>query len=256
MISSRCVFLSFLLSPMMATAQTAIMGHHVGETSRQFLAQEPALQSRLDECRHSEPSPLTPDQIHALSKGDAYVLGQQVFAREAQAPDSPFQLHSVPSKGQLEDLARHGMVIVLDKRMPDVIDTCNSLLAITSNLKGQAVVVHSIPLSRPRPVTWRLVNGYLVQIDIDFHGADFNEVENDLSSKTGTRPNENKEVDTPNLYGAILKVYRRATWLTPELFAVLESDEGLADGQMHLSVISRAEYDLWAKTHARKGSLD
>lgn len=240
----------------MAVAQTVIMGHHVGETVQEFLAAEPSLQGRINECRQSEPSPLTPDQIHALSKGDAYILGQQVFSREAQSPGSPFQMHSVPNKGQLESLARQGMVIALDKRMPDVIDTCHSLLAITAHSKSTPVLVHSLPHTRPRPITWHFFNGFLMQIDIDFHGADFGEVEGDLTSKTGIRPNENKEVDTPNLYGAILKVYRRATWLTPELYAVLESDQGTADGQMHLSVITRAEYDAWAKTHGRKGSLD
>lgn len=253
---SKLFLAIFCMGSASALAQTVIMGHHLGETVQQFLAKEPGLSSRIDECRQSEPRPLTPDQIHALSKEDAFALGRQVFSQASQSPDSPFQFHSVPNKGQLEDLARRGVVIEFDKRMPDVIDTCHSLLAITAPSKSIPVLVHSLPHTRPRPIVWHFFNGFLMQIDIDFHGADFGEVENDLTSKTGARPNENKEVDTPNLYGAILKVYRRATWLTPELYAVLESDEGVADGEMHLSVIPRGEYDAWVKTHAKKGSLD
>ena len=63
-------------------------------------------------------------------------------------------------------------------------------------------------------------------------------------------------VDTPNLYGAMLHVYRKATWLTPELYALLESDEGTVDVQMHFSAITRAEYDAWQRTHLKHGVLD
>jgi len=227
------------------------MGHHVGETAAQFLAQEPALAGRMEECRASEPKAMTPEQIHALSKQDLHALAEQVYTRLSQSADAPFQLHGTPDKRQLEDMARRGLVLSFDRRMPDEVATCHALLALTGN-----AVIHSLPHARPWPVTWRFSSGLLQQIDIDFHGADFSEVSDDVSSKTGKRPDENAERDTPNLYGGTIRVYRKATWLTPELFAVLESDQALAGGQMYLSVISRAAYDTWARTHARKSTLD
>jgi hypothetical protein len=239
-----------------AFSQTVIMGHHIGETVPQFLAVEPGLQSRIDTCRASEPKPMTPDQIHALSKQDANALAEQVFAANQLSPDSRFPMKWVPKRGQLEDFARQGMVIAIDKRMPDVIATCHSLLSLTAPPSSTPVLVKSLPGSRPRPITWRFKNGALFQIDIDFHGAVFSEVAGDVTSKTKVQPNESKEVDTPNLYGATIQVYRKATWLTPELYALLEDSEGTVDGQMYLSIISRAEYDEWAKTHLKKGSLD
>jgi hypothetical protein len=237
-------------------AQTAIMGHHLGETASQFLVAEPALAVRIDGCRAAEPKPMTPGQIHALSKQDAYALGEQVFTRASQSPDNQFPLRWVPNKGQLEDLARRGMPIVIDKRMPDEIATCHSLLALTSPPRNSPMVVQSLPNTRLHPVMWHFAGGVLTEIDIDFHGADFNEVANDVSNKTGVKPHDDKEVDTPNLYSALIHVYRKATWLTPELYALLESDQGIADGQMHFSVITRAAYDAWAKVHAKKSFLD
>jgi hypothetical protein len=241
-----------------ALSQTVIMGHHIGETVPQFLAAEPGLQSRIDSCRSTEPKPMTPEQIHALSKHDVEALSQQVFEAVVNSPDTKYRvkLKRLPNRGDLEDLAKQGMPIVNDKRMPDVIAACHSLLALTAPASSSPVLVQSLPNSRPRPITWHFKNGTLFQIDIDFHRADFSEVANDLTAKTGVRPNENKEIDTPNLYGATLKVYRKATWLTPELYALLEDDEGISDGQMYVSVISRAEYDVWAKAHLRRGSLD
>jgi hypothetical protein len=237
-------------------SQTVIMGHHLGETVPQFLAQEPALASRIDGCKATEPKPMTPEQIHELSKQDAYALGQQIFTLASQSPDAKFPVKRLPNRGQLEDLSRQGMVIAIDKRMPDVIATCHSLLALTAPPSSDPILIQSLPNTRPRPVKWRFNNGALSQIDVDFHGADFAEVANDVSAKTKVKPDENKEVDTPNLYGATLHVYRKVTWLTPELYALLEDDEGIVDGQMHLSVINRAEYDVWAKAHLKKNSLD
>ncbi len=92
--------------------------------------------------------------------------------------------------------------------------------------------------------------------DVNLRGADFSDVAKDVTAKTGVQPSENKEISTPNLYGAIIMVSRKATWLTPELYALLENSEGTVDGQMHLSVISRPEYDAWAQAHLKKGSLD
>lgn len=241
-----------------AFSQTVFMGHHIGESVPQFLAAEPGLQSNKDSCRAAEPKAMTPAQIHALSKQDANALAEQVFANVLNSPDTQFRikLKRLPNRGELEDLARQGMPITIDKRMPDVIATCHALLALTAPASSSPVLIQSLPNSRPRPIIWHFRNGSLFQIDIDFHGGDFTEVARDLSAKTATRPNENKEVDTPNLYGATLKVYRRATWLTPELYALLEDDEGVVDGQMHLSIISRADYDVWAQAHAKKSSLD
>jgi len=82
------------------------------------------------------------------------------------------------------------------------------------------------------------------------------EVASDISNKLQAKPDENKETDTPNLYGANLHVYRKATWLTHELYALLEDEEGLADGQLHFSAITRAEYDTWTRAHSKKGALD
>lgn len=252
---SRFILLS-VLAACPAFSQTVIMGHHIGETTPQFLAAEPGLQSKIDSCRASEPKPMTPEQIHALSKQDANALAEQVFAANQLSPDSRFRMKWVPKRGQLEDFARQGMVIAIDKRMPDVIATCHSLLALTAPPSSTPVLIKSLPNSRPRPVTWHFKNGTLSQIDIDFHGANFADVAKDVTEKTRVQPNENKEVDTPNLYGAVIQVSRKAAWLTPELYAVLEDSEGTVDGQMHLSVISRAEYDVWAQAHLKKGSLD
>lgn len=254
----RRFILPVVLAACPAFSQTVLMGHHIGESVSQFLAVEPDLYSKIDSCRVSEPKPMSPEQIHALSKQDAYALGQQVFATVLSSPDTKFRvkLKRSPNREELEDLARQGMPILIDKRMPDVIANCHSLLSLTAPASSSPVLIQSLPNSRPRPIVWHFRNGSLFQIDIDFHGADFAEVVKDISTKTASLPNGNKEVDTPNLYGATLKVYRKATWLTPELYALLEDDEGLVDGQMHLSVISRAEYDVWAKAHAKTSSLD
>ena len=254
----RRFIVPLMLAVCPAFSQTVFMGHHIGESASQFFAAEPGLESRVDSCRVSEPKPMTAEQIHALSKQDAYALGQQVFATVLSSPDTKYRVKwkRPPNRDELEDLAKQGMPIVIDKRMPDVTSLCHSLLSLATSASSSPVVIQSLPNSRPRPIIWHFRNAALFQMDIDFHGADFGEVVRDLSAKTDTHPNENKEVDTPNLYGATLRVYRRATWLTPELYALLEDDEGTVDGQMHLSVISRAEYDTWAKTHAKKGSLD
>src|SRR5262249_25281371 len=160
---------------------------------------------------------------------------QQVFATVLSSPDTKLhiKLKRLPNRGELEDLAKQGMPIVIDKRLPDVIATCHSLLALTAPAASSAILVQSLPNSRPRPITWHFQNGALSRIDIDFHGADFAAVANDFSAKTGAPPNESREVETPNLYGATLHVSRMATWLTPELYALLEDEEGLADGQIN-----------------------
>lgn len=251
----RIIFLA-IVAAYPASSQTVIMGHHLGETVQQFLAAEPAMQSQLEPCRQNEPKPLTPEQIHALSKQDAYALGEQVFNTYSLSPDNRFPMKWAPKRDQLENFARQGMVIKIDKRMPDVIATCHAVLALDAPPSATPIIVHSLPNARPRPVTWHFKNGQLYQIDIDFHGGDFTEVATDLTKKTGVRPDENKEIDTPNLYGAVIKVYRRATWLNPELYALLEQDQGITDGQLLLSVISRAEYDAWAKIHLKKSTLD
>jgi hypothetical protein len=253
----RGFILPLLLAAGPAFSQTVIMGHHIGENVSQFLAAEPALQSRVDSCRESEPKPLTPEQIHALSKYDVHMLAERVFTTVLNAPDTQFRikLKRLPNRGELEDLAKQGMPIVIDKRMPDVIATCTSLLALTAASRSP-LLIQSIPNTRPHPVTWHFTNGTLSQIDIDFHGAEFADVASDISSKTATAPDENQEVDTPNLYGAILHVYRKATWLTPELYALLEAEQGTVEVQMQFSAISRAEYDAWARTRLKKGALD
>ena len=241
-----------------AFSQPVLMGHQLGETVSHFLAAEPGLQSRMDTCRASEPKPMTPEQIHALSKHDVEALAHQVYADVLSSPDTKFhlKLKRMPNRDELEDLSKQGMPIVIDKRVPDEIATCHSVLALIAPASSSPVRIESLPNSRPHPIIWQFENGVLVEIDIDFHGANFAEVVNDFTSKTGLRPNEDKEVDTPNLYGATLHVSRKASWLTSELYALLEDEEGLVDGQMHLSVISRAKYDTWAKAHARKSTLD
>ncbi|WP_263408596.1 hypothetical protein [Terriglobus tenax] len=254
----RRFILPLVLSACPAFSQTAIMGHHLGESIPQFLAEEPGLQSRIEPCRASEPKPLTPEQIRALSKQDAYAVGEQVFATVLNSSDTNFRvkLKRLPSRGELEDLAKQGMPIVNDKRMPDVIATCHSLIALSGSPTPTALIVRSLPNTRPHPVTWHFKDSVLSQIDIDFHGAAFSEVAGDISSKLQTKPDQNKEIDTPNLYGATLHVSRKATWLTQELYALLEDEEGLADGQLHFSVITRAEYDAWTRAHSKKSALD
>lgn len=118
------------------------------------------------------------------------------------------------------------------------------------------LIIRSLPNTRPRPMTWHFKDGTLSQIDIDFHGATFSEVAIDISSKLQAKPDENKEIDTPNLYGANLHVYRKAMWLTHELYALLEDEEGLSDGQLHFSAITHAEYEAWARAHSKKSALD
>jgi len=254
----RKFILPIVLSACPAFSQTAVMGHHLGEGIPQFLAEEPGLQSRIEPCRVSEPKPLTPEQIRALSKQDAYAVGEQVFATVLNSSDTNFRvkLKRLPSRGELEDLAKQGMPIVIDRRMPDVIATCHSLIALSGSPSPTVLIVRSLPNTRPRPVTWHFKDGALSQIDIDFHGATFFEVASDISSKLQATPDENKEIDTPNLYGANLHVSRKATWLTHELYALLEDEEGLVDGQLHFSAITRAEYDAWTRSHSKKGALD
>jgi hypothetical protein len=254
----RKFILPIVLLTCPAFSQTVIMGHHLGESIPQFLAEEPGLQSRIESCRASEPKPLTPEQIRALSKQDAYAVGEQVFATVLNSSDTNFKvkLKRLPNRSELEDLAKQGMPIVNDKRMPDVIATCHSLIALSGSPTPMALIVRSLPNTRPRPVTWHFKDGALSQIDIDFHGATFSEVASDISSKLQAKPDENKEIDTPNLYGATLHVSRKATWLTQELYALLEDEEGLVDGQLHFSAITRAEYYAWTRAHSRKSALD
>ena len=254
----RKFILPIVLSACPALSQTVIMGHHLGEGIPQFLAEEPGLQSRIEPCRVSEPKPLTPEQIRALSKQDAYAVGEQVFANVLNSSDTNFRvkLTRPPSRGELEDLAKQGMPIVIDRRMPDVIATCHSLIALSGSPSPTALLIRSLPNTRPHPVTWHFKDGTLSRIDIDFHGATFFEVASDISSKLQTKPDENKEIDTPNLYGANLHVSRKATWLTQELYALLEDEEGPVDGQLHFSAFTRAEYDAWARSHSKKSALD
>jgi len=243
--------------PYPAWSQTAIMGHHVGETAQQFLAAESGMLSKLEACRRDEPKPLTQEQIHALSKQDAYALGQQVFTTYGTAASARYSLKWAPNHHQLETLVAQGMTVTLDKRMPEVIATCRAVLALTASPAISTITVSSEPGTKPYPVKWSFGDGRLLQIDIDFQeGGDFDAIEADLTHKTGVKPDQNKEADTPNLYGGVIEVYRKATWLTPELFAVLEEDEKIGGGQMHLSVVTRNRYDAWAKTHAVKGPLD
>lgn len=249
------IFLS-LIAASPAFSQTVIMGHHIGEAVSEFLAAEPVLQGKVDSCRAAEPKPMTPEQIHSLSKQDAYALGQQVFVKNQLLPDTKYPMKWAPNRGQLEELARQGMVITIDKRMPDEIATCHGLLALIAPPSSSPVVLHSRPHTRPHPITWHFKNGSLFQIDIDFHGVSFADVATDLTAKTSSRPDENRETDTPNLYGATIHVSRKATWLTPELYALLEEEEGIVDGQMYLSIISRAEYNSWLREHPTKGTLD
>lgn len=241
-----------------AFAQTVVMGHHLGENVSQFLTAEPGLQRRIDSCLPSEPKPMSPEQIHALPKHDVEALANQVYAEVLSSPNTRFHisLKKIPSRDELEDLARQGMPLTIDKRMPDKIATCHSVLALTAPASSAPVLIESLPNSRPHPVTWHFENGALVEMDIDFHGSDFMEVARDITAKTGVRPNENKETDTPNLYGATLHVSRRASWLTPEMYALLEDEEGLVDGQMRVMILSRAKYDTWAKSHVRRGTLN
>lgn len=250
--------LLLVLAACPAFSQTVIMGHHLGESVSQFLAAEPGLQGMIDSCRVSEPKPMTPEQIHALSKHDVEALGAQVFATVLNSPDAKFQvkLKRLPTRGELEDLAKQGMPIVIDKRMPDVIATCHSLLELSASSPSSSVAVQSLPHTHPRPVIWHFTNGTLSEIDVDFQGGDFSEIAKDVTTKTGVGPDESKEVDTPNLYGALLHVYRKATWLTPELYALLEADQGALDAQIHLSVVTRMQYDVWKKAHLKQGSLD
>jgi hypothetical protein len=255
-------FYRFLFPVMIAAcpafSQPVLMGHQLGESVSHFLAAEPGLQSRIDSCRASQPKPMTPEQIHALSKHDVEALAHQVYADVLSSPNTKFhlKLKRLPNRDELEDLARQGMPIVIDKRVPDEIATCDSVLALVASASSSPVRIESLPNSRPHPVTWLFENGVLVEIDIDFHGADFSELVNDFTAKTGVPSNENKEIDTPNLYGATLHVSRKASWLTPELYALLEDEEGLVDGQMRATIISRAKYDAWEKSHAKKGALD
>jgi hypothetical protein len=246
-----------MVAPYPAWSQTAIMGHHVGETTQQFLAAEPVMLNKLEACRREEPKPLTPEQIHALSKQDAYALGQQVFTTYGTAASARYSLKWAPNRHQLETLVAQGMIVTLDKRMPGVVATCRAVLALTASPAISTITASSEPGTKPYPVKWSFGDGRLLQIDIDFQeGGDFDAIEADLTHKTGVKPGQNKEADTPNLYGGVIEVYRKATWLTSELFAVLEEDEKIGGGQMHLSVVTRSGYDSWAKTHAVKGPLD
>src|ERR1700748_334933 len=139
-----------------AFSQTVIMGHHIGESVSQFLAAEPALQARIDSCRESEPKPLTPEQIHALSKQDVHALAEQVFTTVLNSPGTKFriELKRLPNRRELADLAKQGMPIFMDKRMPDVIATCHSLVELSESPRSSAVLVQSLPNTRPHPVTW------------------------------------------------------------------------------------------------------
>jgi hypothetical protein len=161
-----------------------------------------------------------------------------------------------PNREELEDLARQGMSISMDKRMPDVIETCTALSLLTQPTPSSPVLIHSLPNTWPRPLTWHFNHGVLNQIDIDFHGSDFAQVANDFSQKTGVRPNDGNEIDTPNMYGATIHVSQKATWLTRELYVLLEGESGGIDSQVSAMVMTRDAYDEWAKRHPAKSALD
>jgi hypothetical protein len=238
------------------TCQPLIMGHRVGETVLQFLEAEPHMQGQLESCRRDAPKPLTPQQIDALSKEDAYVLSQQVYTTYAVSPSAHFPFKKPPSRGQMAGLARQGWLLVLDRRMPDVIASCTAVIQLNAPASIVPFVVRSDRDARPYPMTWRFQSGTLLQIDIDFRGGEFAAIEADMTAKTGIEPIAKKQTETPNLYGGIVAVSRMAMWLTPDTYAVLVQDEKLVDGQMHLLVTSRKQYDTWANSHTVKSALD
>lgn len=250
--------LPLFLAACPALSQTIIMGHHLRENVAQFLAAEPGLKERITACQSSAPKPLTADQIRALSKYDVQELASQVFTQLLDSPSTQYQISSkhLPNRHKLEELSREGMPLFLDKRMPDEIATCNALLALTTTTSSSSVAIQSLPNSHPYPVTWQFQNGLLSEIDINFHGANFDTLVRDFTRKTGVKPSEDQAAYTPNLYGATIRLQRKVYWLTPELYAVLEEDQGTVDGQIHISILSRTKYDAWLKNHSNAGPFN
>jgi DNA-binding transcriptional regulator YiaG len=103
----RQLILLLVLAASPAFSQTVFMGHHIGESVPQFLAAEPGLQSNMDSCRAAEPKPMTPEQIHALSKQDANALAEQVFANVLNSPDTQvrIKLKRLPNRGEQQATA-------------------------------------------------------------------------------------------------------------------------------------------------------
>ncbi|HTH52388.1 MAG TPA: hypothetical protein VL495_00475 [Edaphobacter sp.] len=236
----KYAFLFVFAAP--AFSQTTIKGHSLGETAREFIAADSNLQSRLASCRSASPKPLTPEQIHSLSKADINFLSSQVFAEAERSTDDSYKWKKQPSRGDLEQMARNGKSITLDKRVPEEAHFCDSLIA-ASDQPGYSGSLQS-PETAPQ-FTWYFEAGKLSRIEGSMERADFAQIETDLTTKIGAKPSENL-VSDPAGFGR----NRQAKWLTPELSAVL-ADTGKT---VQLTVMSRAEYDASVKVPSKKSS--
>lgn len=54
----------------------------------------------------------------------------------------------------------------------------------------------------------------------------------------------------------VFPIQREVDGLTPELYVVLKEDQDTVDGQIHLSILSRAKYDAWLKDHSEVGAYN
>jgi hypothetical protein len=235
------VFASLLFASLAvhAISQTAIKGHHLGETPEQFLQADPEIRKNLAECHAGEPKPITQDEVHAMSKAQLQALQLE-------------QTYN-PSRKQLEAMASNGQLFTLDTRYPQQKAYCDSL--VNALEKGSQIPffgdIQFSEINLPRTL-WFFGGGTLMEIVVDFKGASFADVETDLAKRIGTAPIESHPA-VLNTYGATWND-QMATWLTSELCAKLLYDPNPAKPELELTVTARWLYDARTKEKANAPS--
>ena len=226
------VLVSMVLAFMVAHAasQTVIKGHHVGETVQEFLQASPDMKDQLATCHSGEPKPITPEQVHALSNDQVYVLSLDHQAGL--------------NRKQLEQMARDGKLFTKDERGFVVLNFCKFVVDVLE--KGIAGPITQTPYSST-PM-WGFTDGRLSSMSISLPTGSFAEVEADLTKRIGVQPVETSP-SYSNGYGATWH-NEIASWLSQELTATLEEDHNPVKPSLMLSVTSRSLYDAFVKAKA------
>lgn len=240
----RCFCCLLLISaPLIAQNAPTFKGHHLGESAQSFIGAEAVFRDKVASCRASAPKPLTPEQVHSLSKAEEYALSQQVFTSSQRSADSLYKWKSAPSRGQLEQMAREGRPVFFDRRLPQEIALCTGVLAAADQPD------YSGTLSSPEvvpPVTWHFEHGQLTTITITTQGLAFPDVVADVTAKLGVQPTEQTLLDSETFIPV-----RRDQWITPSIFAQLDQRPSM---RQQLIVMTRAEYDALAAAQNKKPS--
>ena len=213
-----------------AVSQTVIKGHHIGETVQEFLQASPDMKDQLATCHSGEPKPITPEQVHALSNDQVYVLSLDYQAGL--------------NRKQLEQMARDGKLFTKDERGFVVLNFCKFVVDVLE--KGIAGPITQTPYSST-PM-WGFTDGRLSSMSISLPTGSFAEVEADLTKRIGVQPVETSP-SYSNGYGATWH-NEIASWLSQELTATLEEDHNPVKPSLMLSVTSRSLYDAFVKAKA------